>query len=474
MQDNLKSYSQYKASDIPWLGLIPSHWGTHKIRHVVELLVSNVDKIFSEKEVPVKLCNYTDVYKNERITEKLKFMKASASKEEIIKFKIRVGDVIITKDSESWNDIGIPSLVVYEEDNLLCGYHLAILHPKKILNGNFLLRLLQDKNLSYQFHILANGVTRYGLSHNSIKDIRIIVPPIPEQHQIARYLDWKTSQISKFIKAKKRLIELLKEQKQVIINDAVTGKIDVRTGKPYPKYKNSVVEWLGVVPEEWEVRKVKNISKNIIGGSTPSSSNETYWDGEIIWITPSDISKNFQLNDSNRKITLKGLKSCSTQLVPKGSIIITCRAPVGNIGIANVELCTNQGCKSIIFADSLIINTYLAEILKLNQQNFNNLSDGTTFKELSIQKLKDFKIPVPPIKLQKDIMDWNKKIELEFNSTIAETENGISLLNEYRTRLIADVVTGKVDVRDIAVPVNTNDNAIDASVEEECVEETDE
>ncbi len=476
MQDNLKPYPQYKESDIPWIGLIPNHWETHKIRHTVSLLISNVDKLYSDNEIPVKLCNYTDVYKNERITERLKFMKASASKDEVIKFKIKVGDVIITKDSESWDDIGIPSLVTFEEAYLLCGYHLAILRPKNILNGNYLFRLLQNKNISYQFHLSANGVTRYGLSHNSIKNIRIIVPPIPEQHQIARYLDWKTTQISKFIKAKKLLIELLKEQKQVIINDAVTGKIDVRTGKHYPKYKDSGVEWLGMVPEEWEVRKLKFLVKGKLKYGANASGVE-YSNLLPRYIRITDFDSDGKISDT-RKLSLSA-EFGNEYLVEEGDILYARSGATFGKSFQCKEL-KEPSCfagylikaapdQSIITSDFLYnYNQSLAfELWK----NYSFIK--ATIENIGADKYAQLLIAFPKIDLQLLINNWISEKTHIINSSILKIENELVLIQEYLTRLIADVVTGKVDVRDIVVPVTAIDK-MDEEVDETDIEENEE
>jgi len=119
--------------------------------------------------------------------------------------------------------------------------------------------------------------------------------------------------------------------------------------KPYPKYKESGVAWLGEVPEGWEVKAIKRDFK-IFNGATPKSVISKYWNGETVWITPSDLSKlsNKYIDTSIRKITKIGLNSCGTVLVPKSSIVMSTRAPIGNVAIANRELCTNQGCKSAV------------------------------------------------------------------------------------------------------------------------------
>ena len=124
-----------------------------------------------------------------------------------------------------------------------------------------MLRVLQSNNLTYQFHIEARGVTRFGLTHSGIKSVWLPLPPPTEQTAIVRFLDHADRRIRRYIRAKERLIALLEEQKQVIIHQAVTGRIDVRTGQPYPAYKPSDVEWLGGMPAHWELVRLKDVAK---------------------------------------------------------------------------------------------------------------------------------------------------------------------------------------------------------------------
>jgi type I restriction enzyme S subunit len=189
MTDALKPYPVYKDSGTSWLGDVPEHWTVLRQKNATEMHVSNVDKLSKAGELPVRLCNYVDVYKNNRITENLPFMHATAQSEEIKRFQLHVGDVLITKDSEMWNDIGVPALIEYTAPDFICGYHLALLRPRKeLMNSSFLFRALQSSVVAYQYHISANGVTRYGLSQDSIKSVLIPVPPLPEQTAIVRYL----------------------------------------------------------------------------------------------------------------------------------------------------------------------------------------------------------------------------------------------------------------------------------------------
>ena len=180
--------------------------------------VSNLDKHVRENEVPIRLCNYVDVYKNDRITSAIPFMSATASQDEIERFRLKQGDVLITKDSEAWDDIGVPALVTESADDLVCGYHLALLRSRNNLLGAYLAWTLQSKSVAYQFHVEAKGVTRYGLTHNGIQSIYL---PLPEQSGIVRYLSHVDRRFRRYIEAKEKLIRLLEEERKTATLDAV-------------------------------------------------------------------------------------------------------------------------------------------------------------------------------------------------------------------------------------------------------------
>ena len=260
MTTELKPYPGYKDSAVKWLGAVPAHWEVRRLRTVAEMRVSNVDKHSRDGERPVQVCNYVDVYKADRIQAGMPLMAATATSEEVERFRLLPGDVLITKDSEAWDDIGVPALVEGAADNTICGYHLALLRPfSGCVSGSFLFRAVQSSAVGYQFHVRANGVTRYGLTHNAIKSIWLPLPSPPEQAAIVRFLDHADRRIRRYIRAKEELIALLEEQKQGMIQEAITGQLDVRTGRPYPIYTDSGIEWLGTVPAHWDVRRSKRV-----------------------------------------------------------------------------------------------------------------------------------------------------------------------------------------------------------------------
>lgn len=216
-----------KDSGYDWLGKIPEHWEMKKLKYLSKVNFSNVDKHSFEYEIPIQLCNYVDVYKNDFIHTNLNFMKATAKENEIEKFQLIKGDVLITKDSETWEDIAVPAYVTENIDNVICGYHLAQIRPLSI-NGNYLFWVLNSPSINDQYKVEAHGITRYGLGKGAIENSFITCPPNNEQQEIFNYLNNKTSQIDKLIMQINKEIHLYNEFRTSLVSDTVTGKIDVR------------------------------------------------------------------------------------------------------------------------------------------------------------------------------------------------------------------------------------------------------
>ena len=210
--------------------------------------------------------------------------------------------------------------------------------------------------------------------------------------------------------------------------------------KPYLKYKDSGVEWIGDVPEGWEMQRLKRIAK-IVNGSTPKSSITKYWGGDIVWVTPADISKvsSLKISGSEKKITHEGLNNCGASIVPQGSIILTTRAPIGNLAIANNSLCTNQGCKSLIPTN--VYSPYVFYFLFVSKEILQSIGSGTTFKELSTDNLASFMIVLPPKYEQKSIATYLDRKTTQIDNLISKKQKLIELLKEERAAIINQAVT---------------------------------
>ena len=437
------AYQEYADREVKWLGLLPGHWKPQRLGTIAEMRVSNVDKHSKEEELPVRLCNYVDVYKNDHISSDMPFMRATASTEEIGRFRLRKYDVLITKDSETWDDIGVPALVTEPADDLISGYHLALLRPNGDILGPYLFRTLQSRGVAQQFHIGANGVTRYGLTHNTIRSVILPLPPLDEQAAIVRYLDDAEQRIRAYVSAKERLIALLEEERQAVIQRAVTRGLD-----PNVKLKSSRVEWLGDVPEHWEVGRLKAVSEIRYGLGQPPRESATglpliratnvsrghIAEKDLLRVDPADVpvGRDAFLREKEIIVVRSGAYTADSAIIPReytGSV--TGYDMVVNVTGAIPEFIAAALLSKYLRDDQLIVASNRAAQPHLNAEEL-----GAAF------------ILLPPLPEQGSIVQHLERVNTDIDTGVSLARRQIELMEEYRTRLIADVVTGKIDVRE--------------------------
>lgn len=195
-------------------------WREVRLQQIASIIVSNVDKKSEPDELPVRLCNYTDVYKNDTIRADMEFMEATATPAQIKKFGLKVGDVIITKDSEDPSDIAVPAYVAETADDLVCGYHLAIIRTNGHADGRFLKYFFELPHTRYYFGARANGATRFGLNIDSIETAVFRVPSVAEQRIIADAIQVAEQEINHFTNA----LDHLRTEKKSLMQQLLTGK----------------------------------------------------------------------------------------------------------------------------------------------------------------------------------------------------------------------------------------------------------
>lgn len=195
-------------------------WREVRLQQIADIIVSNVDKKSEPHELPVRLCNYTDVYKNDTIRSDMDFMEATATPAQIKKFGLKVGDVIITKDSEDPTDIAVPTYVAETADDLVCGYHLAIIRANDRADGRFLKYCFELPHTRYYFGARANGATRFGLNISSIETAVFHVPSVAEQRAVADAILLVEQEISHTI----RELDHFRSEKQSLMQQLLTGK----------------------------------------------------------------------------------------------------------------------------------------------------------------------------------------------------------------------------------------------------------
>jgi type I restriction enzyme S subunit len=224
-----------KPSGIEWLGDVPLHWDIALVKHVADVRFSGVDKHSHDHETSVRLCNYTDVYKNDKITGDMELMQATATAGEIARLTLKAGDVIITKDSETPDDIAVPAWVPVGLPGVVCAYHLGLLRPEPgRIEGEFLFRAIGSARIAEQFHVLATGVTRFALGKHDVKNAVIPLPPIGEQKVICKWIADECKPLEEAILRAEDEIKLILEYRDRQIADVVTGQVDVRGWVPGP------------------------------------------------------------------------------------------------------------------------------------------------------------------------------------------------------------------------------------------------
>lgn len=211
--------------------------------------------------------------------------------------------------------------------------------------------------------------------------------------------------------------------------------------RPYPGYRDSGIEWVGEVPEHWAIDPVKRWFE-IVNGGTPASGNETFWDGEIVWLTPDDLgqSVSYRIERGRRTITEEGLSNSSARLTPAGSVVVSTRAPIGHIAITATDSATNQGCRTLV-PSPRIENTFAYYACVASRSVLESLGQGSTFMELTPASLGSLRLPVPPLDEQREIADFLDRETGRIDLLIAKKRLLIERLREYRTALITRSVT---------------------------------
>lgn len=221
------------------------------------------------------------------------------------------------------------------------------------------------------------------------------------------------------------------------------------------KMKDSGIEWIGEIPEGWEIRKIKN-NFMIYAGATPKSEKAEYWDGGIPWITPADFKTTDKYVSYGRKsLTALGYDSCGTTLVPAGSIIFSKRAPVGSVVIAKNTLCTNQGCLACIPNDA-VNSTYFYYCMSIFTEQFELVSAGTTFKEIAASTFASFLLPCPPLSQQNEIVNFLDKESSRIDSMLSKTRSSIEEYKKLKQAVITQAVTkgvrGEREIKESKLP----------------------
>jgi len=392
-------------------------WKSVYLHEIAEVFPSNVDKVISATELPVLLCNYMNVYYNRFIRKELLYSAGSVRPAEFKKFHLCRGDVIVTKDSETPNDIGIPAVVVDEMDNLVCGYHLAIIRADQLKNdGVFLMYALQAEKPVRYFNTMCNGLTRYSLTIGTLERQQIFMPEeISEQRKIAEVL----STVDEAIDKTRTLIEKYKNIKAGMMQDL-----------------------LGAHSCECYEKKPLLGNIQIIIGGTPNTQNSSYWNGPIGWLSVEDFNNGHRYVKSAQKtITKTGLKNSSTKILKTGQLIISARGTVGVVAQMGCDLAFNQSCyglNSIVYWSNDFLYYYLLSIT----DKIRSFAHGNVFGTITQDTFKNIFVPLFPKQKQDEIVE-----QLTAADERIQTErNYLDKLQNIKRGLMQDLLTNTVSV----------------------------
>jgi type I restriction enzyme S subunit len=427
--------------------LPPSDWQELSLQTVAHVRFSGVDKHEDFGERTVRLCNYVDVYNNEYVTADKDYMVASASEAEIASFRIRRGDVIITKDSETPDDIGISAVVDCDEPDLICGYHLALLRPKDgMVDSTFLAKQLRHHRLAKYFGHLANGLTRYALPTTVVENAPLWLPNIGEQRAVAAVLRLVDEAIAKG----EAVITKLQQVHAGLLHELLTSGLDeeghLRDAIAHPEqFQDSL---LGRIPKAWVVKKLSAVSTKIIDGThrTP-----TYIEDGVPFLRVTDIQADEIDLENVKRIPISEHSLLTERCRPERGDLLYSKN--GTVGIAKLitwdwEFSVFVSVALIKPDPSAIDGAFLRFVLEsfLIQKQIYLRSKQMTVVNLHLEEIREFLIPTPSRTEQLMIAQRIVDSEEIVRSHIRE----LKVLRDLKTGLANDLLAGRVRVRESA------------------------
>ena len=461
-----ESYSAYKPSGIPWLGGVPGHWSVGAVKQNYEIQLGKMlqpsKQALNDTEVPYLKAVNVQWFKV-RTSDPLMMWASPVDAEQ---YGIESGDLLVCEGGEG----GRCGIVRSSVNGYIIQNALHRVRSREHSLNEYLQFVLYVAAARGYFEVLNDKTTIAHFTKEKLTAFRIPLPPLPEQYAIVRYLNHADRRIRRYVSAKRKLIALLEEEKQAVINRAVTRGLD-----PNVRLKPSGVEWLGDVPEHWKVRRAKFFFREADERST-AGTEELLSVSHITGVTPRKKSVTMFLAESNM-----GYKLCR----PGDIVINTMWAFMAALGVArqNGLVSPSYGVYRPLNIERLR-HDYIDSLLRTEAYRTNYLirSTGITSSRLRLYPESFLDIPVlcPPNTEQDDIVEYLERATAATNAGIERARRQIALVQEYHTRLIADVVTGKLDVREAAaqlpdetgeedqidedglIPDNMNDGPYDA------------
>lgn len=458
---NINPYPEMKNTGLPWAGKVPSHWELVPNR----ALLRKRKVLVGDRHTDYRLLSLTKsgVIVRDISTGRGKFSADMGTSQEV-----RDGDIVfcLFDVPETPRTVGLSK------------YHGMVTGAYTVFECN-------DKQLARFleiFYIAMDDRKLLGPLYTGLRNTipppvllgqKTPLPPASEQAAIVRFLDHADRKIRRYIRAKQKLIKLLEEQKQAIIHRAVTRGLD-----PNVRLKPSGVQWLGDIPEHWEVWRISRFA-TVGNGSTPSRGESKYWSpSDYPWLNSSQINRGL-IDSADQFVSMLALHDCHLPKVTPGSILVAITGQGrtrGKSAILGIEATINQHIAYLSLRLQIASPEFVNLVLTAAYTHLRKISDdsGSTKGALTCEDLKRLKIPIPPHGEQRVLLARTQSAITETINTISRLEREIAILREYRTRLIADVVTGKLDVREAAAQLPVEEQELQLVDELDDTNETEE
>ena len=460
MTASLHPYPAYKPSGIPWLGDVPQNWGVGRLKAHLLLNDSGVwGENFDEQGTIVLRSTEQTIDGGWRISNPAKIRLSQVERDSAF---LEANDLLVTKSSGSSAHIGKTTIVTSSIAAMNCCFSNFIQRLR--LNSQvspLLIWYILNSNVGRE-QLVIKSTTTTGLANLNgkiISDLLLPLPPLPEQDAIVRYLNHVDRRIRRYVSAKRKLIALLEEEKQAIVNRAVTRGLD-----PNVRLKPSGVEWLGDVPEHWAIRTLGQIADSFRTGPFGSMLHQSDYveDGTPV-INPVHMRGGTIVEDPNCTVSAAVADRLSSYRLDLHDLVFSRRGELGRCalvrsretswicGTGSIRVRITHGDMEPEFLIQALQPQWVGEYLSL-------VSVGATMPNLNTGILKGVPILVPPIQEQRDLLELIGRQSREIDAAIARARRQIELVQEYSTRLIADVVTGKLDVRAAAAQLPEEDD----------------
>ena len=373
-------------------------------------------------------------------------MHATASETEIVKFGLAVDDVLITKDSESWDDIGVPALVRETAGDLVCGYHLALVRPfRQKMDGAFLFRCLQAKPIQVQLELAANGVTRFGIPKFEIGAVRLPIPPIPQQRAIADYLDRETTRLDALVATKERVLTLLAEKRIALITSAVTRGLG-----PDVPLRDSGIPWLGDIPAHWALTRLKFVGRVQTGLALGKAHPGPVVDYPYLRVA--NVQDGF-LDLSEVKTVSIPVREAQSYLLRAGDVLMTEGGDADKLGrgcvwSGAIDPCLHQNHVFAVRMEGIAPDWLALWMSGAHAKAYleSRSKQSTNLASISATNLMEMPLTKPSDEEQTAIVGALNYRVRDIDRACKEVERSMVLLKERRAALVAAAVTGRIDI----------------------------